>query len=85
MAFQSFFSKYKTLPSFFCTLVQHKPNYHIHSFPNPQVLGPSLPDLVNEISRVLSDHRYPHHDLELSLKPFSPQISTNLVEQVLKR
>ncbi|BAT82344.1 hypothetical protein VIGAN_03234600 [Vigna angularis var. angularis] len=85
MAFQSFFSKYKTLPSFFCTLVQHKSNYHIHSFPNPQVLGPSLPDLVNEISRVLSDHRYPHHDLELSLKPFSPQISTNLVEQVLKR
>ncbi|KAF7803601.1 pentatricopeptide repeat-containing protein [Senna tora] len=44
-----------------------------------------LPDLVNEISRVLSDHRDPHHDLEHSLHPFSTQISTNLVEQVLKR
>lgn len=34
---------------------------------------------------MLSDHRDPHHDLEHSLYPFSTQISTNLVEQVLKR
>ncbi|CAJ1977903.1 unnamed protein product [Sphenostylis stenocarpa] len=82
----SLLSKYKTLPSFFCTLVKHKLSYHhLHSFPTPQVSAPLLPDLVNEISRLLSDHRYPHHDLELSLNPFSPQISTNLVEQVLKR
>ncbi|KHN25611.1 pentatricopeptide repeat-containing protein At1g52640, mitochondrial-like [Glycine soja] len=86
MAFQSLFSKYKILPSFFCTLVQHKPSYHhFHSFPTSQVSGTLLPDLVNEISRLLSDHRYPHHDLELSLNPFSAQLSTNLVEQVLKR
>ncbi|RDY14062.1 Pentatricopeptide repeat-containing protein, mitochondrial, partial [Mucuna pruriens] len=86
MAFQSLFSRYKILPSFFCTLVQHKPSYHhFHSFPAPQVSVTLLPDLVNEISRLLSDHRYPHHDLELSLNPFSAQVSTNLVEQVLKR
>lgn len=40
---------------------------------------------MNEISRVISDHRNPHHDLELSLNTFSNQISANLVEQVLKR
>ncbi|KAF3450866.1 hypothetical protein FNV43_RR06955 [Rhamnella rubrinervis] len=48
-------------------------------------LDPPLPDLINEISRVISDHRSPHHDLELSLNNFSKQVSTNLVEQVLKR
>ncbi|KAK1575970.1 hypothetical protein Q3G72_009806 [Acer saccharum] len=46
---------------------------------------PPLPDLVNDISRVLSDYRNPHHELELSLNSFSSRISTNLVEQVLKR
>lgn len=40
---------------------------------------------MNEISRILSDHRNPHHDLELSLNAWSTQISPNLVEQVLKR
>lgn len=86
MAFRSLFSRRKILPSFVCNLVQHKPNYHhFHSFPAPQVSGPLIPDLVNEISRLLSDHRYPHHDLEVSLNPFSAQISTDLVEQVLKR
>lgn len=87
MAFQSLFSKHKILTSFSCPLVQHKPNcHHFHSFPTPQVPGPLiLPDLVNEISRIVSDHRHPHHDLELSLIPFSAQISTDLVEQVLKR
>lgn len=44
-----------------------------------------LPDLVNEISRILSDHRNPHHDLELSLTTYSSKISADLVEQVLKR
>ncbi|GAV63558.1 PPR domain-containing protein/PPR_2 domain-containing protein/PPR_3 domain-containing protein [Cephalotus follicularis] len=34
---------------------------------------------------MLSDHRSPHHDLELFLNAFSSRISTNLVEQVLKR
>ncbi|XP_031283085.1 pentatricopeptide repeat-containing protein At1g52640, mitochondrial [Pistacia vera] len=66
----------------------HKPKLHIlrpiSSQPHHH-LNPPLPDLVNEISRVLSDHRNPHHDLELSLDTFSSRVSTNLVEQVLKR
>ncbi|KAK4267955.1 hypothetical protein QN277_024672 [Acacia crassicarpa] len=75
MAIRSFFSKHRTVWSFF----QHKPHcYH----PSCYTLSS---DLVNEISRVLSDHRDPHHDLEHSLHQFSTQISTNLVEQVLKR
>ncbi|CAN8321576.1 unnamed protein product [Cochlearia groenlandica] len=43
-------------------------------------------ELVNEISRVLSDHRNPKDDLEHKLSSlYTNQISTNLVEQVLKR
>jgi len=81
MAFQSLFSKYETLPSFFCTLLQDKLNYHhFHSFPTPQVSAPLLPKLVNEISHLLSHHRSPHHALEHKLNPLSPQISTKLVE-----
>lgn len=76
MLIRSLSFKYNiTLRSFF----QRKPCF-CHSSSCPL-----LPDLVNEISRVLSDHRQPHHDLEHSLHPFSSQISTNLVEQVLKR
>ncbi|XP_065880263.1 pentatricopeptide repeat-containing protein At1g52640, mitochondrial-like [Euphorbia lathyris] len=51
----------------------------------PHNVNPQSPNLVNEISRILSDHRNPHHDLELSLCNYSSTISTNLVEQVLKR
>ncbi|KAF7129443.1 hypothetical protein RHSIM_Rhsim10G0161900 [Rhododendron simsii] len=51
--------------------------------PNPSPDPP--PQLVNDLSRTLSDYRNPHHDLESALTPFSPNISTNLVEQVLKR
>lgn len=43
------------------------------------------PDDVNDISRVLSDFRSPQHDIESALTPFSSKLSTNLVEQVLKR
>ncbi|CAH2036504.1 unnamed protein product [Thlaspi arvense] len=46
---------------------------------------PPSPDLVNEISRVLSDHRNPKDDLEHTLGVYSPRVSSNLVEQVLKR
>ncbi|KAJ8536235.1 hypothetical protein K7X08_034636 [Anisodus acutangulus] len=46
---------------------------------------PSSPDLINEISRILSDYRSPHHDIESALNPFSNKISTEIVEQVLKR
>lgn len=82
MAFQSLFSKHKLLSSYLFPLVQHK---FIHSFPTQQISAPLLPELVNEISRIVSDHRHPRHDLELSLTPFLTQISTDLVEQVLKR
>ncbi|XP_050228305.1 pentatricopeptide repeat-containing protein At1g52640, mitochondrial-like [Mercurialis annua] len=47
--------------------------------------NPSSPDLANQICRILSDHRNPHHHLELSLTAYSAHISPNLVEQVLKR
>ncbi|XP_012572182.1 pentatricopeptide repeat-containing protein At1g52640, mitochondrial [Cicer arietinum] len=87
MAFQSLFSKYKILPSHFSILLQHNFNFHhrFHSLPTPQISASTLPELVNEISRILSDHRHPHHDLQLSLTPFSSQISTDLVQHVLKR
>lgn len=42
-------------------------------------------ELVNQISRLLSDHRNPNHDLEHSLHSFSSNISPTVVEQVLKR
>ncbi|KAK9690381.1 hypothetical protein RND81_09G123600 [Saponaria officinalis] len=40
---------------------------------------------INEISRILSDFRGPHHDIEQALSPFSSKLSTDLVQQVLKR
>ncbi|KAK1311548.1 Pentatricopeptide repeat-containing protein [Acorus calamus] len=48
-------------------------------------LSPPTTDDVNELCRVLSDHRSPHHDLESALSPFSSRVSSSLVEQVLKR
>lgn len=45
---------------------------------------PSL-HLVNDLSRILSDYRKPQHDIESALTPFASHLSTNLVEQVLKR
>ncbi|XAR73403.1 hypothetical protein NMG60_11007361 [Bertholletia excelsa] len=53
--------------------------------PDPGPAPPPSPELVNGLSRILSDFRHPHHDLESALNSFSPNISTNLVEQVLKR
>lgn len=47
--------------------------------------SPSDHIVVNEISRLLSDYRHPSHDLESSLAQFSSLISTDLVEQILKR
>ncbi|KAM2289463.1 hypothetical protein TB1_029659 [Malus domestica] len=73
---------------FHSLLSPSKPNTHRHPFSslthhNPP--SPPSPHLVSEFSRILSDHRNPHHDLELSLNALSTQISTDLVEQVLKR
>ncbi|XP_077209815.1 uncharacterized protein LOC143845384 [Tasmannia lanceolata] len=44
-----------------------------------------LSEHVNDLCRVLSDFRSPHHDIESALNPFSSHIAPNLVEQVLKR
>ncbi|KAM1760866.1 hypothetical protein ACFX12_003701 [Malus domestica] len=73
---------------FHSLLSPSKPNIHRHPFSslthhNPP--SPPSPHLVSEFSRILNDHRNPHHDLELSLNALSTQISTYLVEQVLKR
>jgi pentatricopeptide repeat protein len=86
MAIRSLSCKSKTLCSLFHFLLQPKPqNLQPFSSHASQLSDRPLPDLVNEISRILSDHRNPHHDLELSLNTLSTQISTSLVEQVLKR
>ncbi|XP_050286440.1 pentatricopeptide repeat-containing protein At1g52640, mitochondrial [Quercus robur] len=82
-------SKPKILHTLFYFRLKPKPQ-NIHPFSSRAsqlslVPDPSSPHLVNEISRILSDHRNPHNDLELSLNTFSNQISTNMVEQVLKR
>ncbi|XP_047341530.1 pentatricopeptide repeat-containing protein At1g52640, mitochondrial [Impatiens glandulifera] len=53
-------------------------------FPSPSP-SPSSPHLVNELCRVLSDYRNPHNDLESALTPFASQITSDLVEQSLKR
>ncbi|RAL43232.1 hypothetical protein DM860_015122 [Cuscuta australis] len=52
---------------------------------DPSSLSCSSSHLVNELSRILSDFRSPHHDIESALCPFGSQISSDLVEQVLKR
>ncbi|KAJ4828432.1 hypothetical protein Tsubulata_049359, partial [Turnera subulata] len=53
------------------------------SLPPQNQIPPSSQDLVNEISRILSDHRNPRHDLDTSLASFSSKLNTDLVEQVL--
>ncbi|KAF2318416.1 hypothetical protein GH714_007027 [Hevea brasiliensis] len=87
MAVRSLASKSRILCSVFYSL--HSPYSHLRphslSLLTPPNANQSSPELVNEISRILSDHRNPHHDLELSLNTYSSKISTDLVEQVLKR
>uniref|UniRef100_A0A803LN30 Pentatricopeptide repeat-containing protein n=1 Tax=Chenopodium quinoa TaxID=63459 RepID=A0A803LN30_CHEQI len=56
-----------------------------HSLSISSDTPPASSDDVNDISRVLSDFRGPQHDIESALTPFSSKLSTNLVEQVLKR
>lgn len=66
-------------------LLFHNPkSFSFSSASQEQLDIPSL-ELVNQISTILSDFRNPTHDLELYLNIFSSNISTNLVEQVLKR
>ncbi|PSS07499.1 Pentatricopeptide repeat-containing protein [Actinidia chinensis var. chinensis] len=73
--------------SHLCTTNHHHRPFSSQSLsaqpPDPDQI-PS-PELVNELSRILSDFRNPHHDLHSALDSFSPKISTNLVEQVLRR
>lgn len=80
-----FFSKTKPLQTFLLNQLYKtpfKPSFHFHHLSS---LAPQTQHLVNEISRILSDNRNPHHDLENCLKTYSPKLSQNLVEQVLKR
>ncbi|GER48418.1 pentatricopeptide repeat-containing family protein [Striga asiatica] len=57
---------------------------HSHHL-NPVTPNPTPQHLVNELSRVLSDHRDPQNDVESALVPFASALSADLVEQVLKR
>ncbi|KAL5575683.1 hypothetical protein UlMin_017382 [Ulmus minor] len=86
MATRSFSSKVITFNSILHSLLSAKSHHPkllcSYTLQNSQ---PQLLDLVNDLSRVLSDHRNPKDELEVSLNTFSTQISTNLVEQVLKR
>ncbi|KAG8379853.1 hypothetical protein BUALT_Bualt07G0132600 [Buddleja alternifolia] len=56
-------------------------SHSISALPSP----PPEHLLVNELSRILSDNRNPQHDVESALTPFLSSLSTNVVEQVLKR
>ncbi|KAH1080438.1 hypothetical protein J1N35_020199 [Gossypium stocksii] len=79
-------SKTRALQSMFRSFHNYKPILRFSSLTHQQQpTFPPLSNLVNEISRVLSDHRCPHHDLDHSLTAFSSHISSQLVEQVLKR
>ncbi|XVF86485.1 hypothetical protein PTKIN_Ptkin18bG0044300 [Pterospermum kingtungense] len=78
-------SKARPLHSLFRSFHNFKPYLFFSSLTQQQSASPPLPNLVNQISRVLSDHRNPHHDLDHPLTSFSSHISTQLVEEVLKR
>ncbi|CAD5189510.1 unnamed protein product [Musa acuminata subsp. malaccensis] len=41
--------------------------------------------LVDDICRILSDHRAPHHDLAAALRPFAPALTPGVAEGVLIR
>ncbi|KAK8965029.1 Pentatricopeptide repeat-containing protein [Platanthera guangdongensis] len=45
----------------------------------------TIPSIVNDICRILSDFRSPHDDLDSALRPFSASVSPAVGEQVLKR
>ncbi|KAL9238601.1 hypothetical protein vseg_012999 [Gypsophila vaccaria] len=57
--------------------------FRFFSSPPPSSTLP--PQVISEISRILSDFRGPHHDIEQALTPFASKVSTDLVQQVLKR
>lgn len=79
-------SKAGPLHSLFRSFHKFKPFLFFSSLTQQQhSASPPLPNLVNQISRVLSDHRNPHHDLDHSLTTFSSFVSSQLVEEVLKR
>ncbi|CAK9324589.1 unnamed protein product [Citrullus colocynthis] len=90
MAIRPFSSKFQISISLFCSLSRTNPFANQRPFTSlataahPGSQSP-LPFLVSEISRILSDRRSPHHDLDLGLSSFSSNVSTDLVEQVLKR
>ncbi|XP_074362348.1 pentatricopeptide repeat-containing protein At1g52640, mitochondrial [Apium graveolens] len=81
----------KSTASLLLTTILKKHNqcsHFLHSLPSSIPCpnnNPPSPELVNNLSRILSDFRNPKHDIETALSPFSNIVSTNLVEQVLKR
>ncbi|KAD4889245.1 hypothetical protein E3N88_21318 [Mikania micrantha] len=80
MAIRSFSRRTKTIHRLFTTtLLSPTPN------PEPFKPIPSQSELINDISRILSDYRSPRHDIISALTPFAPVITTDLVEHILKR
>ncbi|XP_020595215.1 pentatricopeptide repeat-containing protein At1g52640, mitochondrial-like [Phalaenopsis equestris] len=67
----------RSLPHFF--------SFALHSAAAAAALDDPTTTIVNNLCRVLSDFRSPHHDLESALRPFSSTVSPSIAEQVLKR
>ncbi|XP_023527545.1 pentatricopeptide repeat-containing protein At1g52640, mitochondrial isoform X2 [Cucurbita pepo subsp. pepo] len=90
MAIRAFSSKFQVSISLLCPFLRigifvHQRPFSSLATATTAGLDSPLPFLVSEISRILSDRRSPHHDLEFALSSFSSNVSSDLVEQVLKR
>ena len=89
MAIRAWFSITRTLNHHFFHSLSSPKTHHSRLFSSQTILQDpnslSSSQYINEISRILSDFRDPHHDLERPLTAFSQKITPGLVEQVLKR
>ncbi|XP_072964794.1 uncharacterized protein [Typha angustifolia] len=83
MAVKSLLSRIKPLPRF------HPVSFFSSSLSNadssPVPTSAPDPNLINDICRILSDFRSPHHDLSSALLPFSSLLSPSLSFAVLRR
>ncbi|MQM17932.1 hypothetical protein Taro_050916 [Colocasia esculenta] len=77
-----FFRNVLPYDSFLCTMSKAFSSQQSFGFVDPE---PSVVEDVNDICRILSDYRGPHHDIESALCGFSGKVSVDVVEQVLKR
>ncbi|GFP95502.1 pentatricopeptide repeat-containing protein at1g52640 mitochondrial [Phtheirospermum japonicum] len=66
-------------------LIRHFSSLSIAAHSQLTTPNPPSQQLVNELSRVLSDYRNPQHDIVSALNPFVSKLSTDLVENVLRR